>query len=190
VRVFELARIDGKDLVGDVADGVGEKNLAAEAEGEAPEAGEKAVEGVFAAGDLVGEVVEADDRAGDEVREKRDVEQVVAEVAGGWGLAAEDVDQVGDLLKREEGDADGQENLRPRDGAGAEPAEEDVELLDEEVAVLAVGQRADVVGEGECEQTVATLDGLGWQGSHREAEGVVGGTEASSRMANAGSPQA
>ena len=56
-------------------------------------------------GDLGHEVVRADQRAGDHLGKERDVERVVEEPAG-LDLAALQIDQIGDVLEREERDAE------------------------------------------------------------------------------------
>src|SRR3546814_2017663 len=67
-----------------------------------------------------------DDRPGDELREERDVEQEIDRRPRGRDGAAMDVDDVGDALEGEEGDADRQDDLQERQLARHPHREEEV----------------------------------------------------------------
>jgi len=91
--------------------------------------------------DLRDEVAGADDGSGDELREEREVEEVVEPVREGLQLAAVDVDRVAHRLEDEERDADRQEDVPELEESLPEHLVGD---LDQEVRVLEVAEHAEV----------------------------------------------
>ncbi len=116
-------------------------------EGESP--GEL-VAGGFARGDALGEeVFGADDGARDELGEEGDEEGEVEEGGPGFGFVAVGVDGVGEGLEGVEGDAYGEYDGGCCGGEGdAEGVDEGGEIIQEEGAVLEVGEEAQVAAEG------------------------------------------
>ena len=93
------------------------------------------------AADLRDEVACADDRAGHELREEREVEEVFQPVRKGLELAAVDVDRVAHRLEDEERDADRQEDVLELEESGPEHLVGD---LHQEVGVLEVAEHAEI----------------------------------------------
>ena len=89
------------------------------------------------------------DRPRDQVREVGDEERVVHEVVLAH-LALGRVDQIGDLGKRVERDAERQDDLADRP-VGAEGV---VEIVDEEVGVLEIAQQQQIERDAEHEQAL------------------------------------
>ncbi len=68
---FDRCRVGhGEGLVGDRSDGVGDQHLFGEADGEDVEAGGEDRQRMLALDELVGQITEAQDRAGDHVRKR------------------------------------------------------------------------------------------------------------------------
>ncbi len=65
-----------------------------------------------AARELVGDVLVADDRPGDQLRKEQQVQRRVDRALLRRRLAPVDVDDVGDRVERVEGDADRQQHVR------------------------------------------------------------------------------
>ena len=82
----------------------------------------------------------AHDGTGDELREEGDVERELERVALHRGVAAVHVNDVAQALKGEEGDADGQRDLRDGDGR----AENRVQVLHEKARVFEYRQTAEI----------------------------------------------
>jgi len=91
--------------------------------------------------DLRDEVPCADDRPGHQLREEREVEQVVAPVVERLELTAVNVYGIAHRLEDEERDADGQEDVLELHESLPEHLVGDV---DQEIGVLEVGQHAEV----------------------------------------------
>lgn len=132
---------------------------------------------------LRNEVTRTDDRTCHKLREEADVEGVVEQAVEGTYRATIDVDGVAKRLEREEGDADGQEDVAglPHDGLqigatddgghiDAPVGEQSAEGLAEEVGVFEEEEQPEVEEEGEedkglAEQAVALFqspDGTGY----------------------------
>lgn len=82
--------------------GVGKEDLFSQADCEAGEPFANVGEGLGSGFDLFIDIVIADDRACDELREEGDVKGVVGEAGGGAYGGTVDVDQVGEFLEGEE----------------------------------------------------------------------------------------
>ena len=91
--------------------------------------------------DLHQKVAGADDRACDQLRKEREVEEVVAPAVDGFERTAVDVDRVAERLEQEERDADGQEDVLEFEESRAEEVAGD---LDEEIGVLEVTQHGQI----------------------------------------------
>ncbi|MCY1452530.1 hypothetical protein D9M71_694550 [compost metagenome] len=131
-------------MVGDHRQGVGDEHFLDEALHEARAAFGKLVEGVGAVVELVGQVLEAQHRAGDQVREDRDEGGEVDQVAGGRGVAAVDVDDVADRFEDVERDTDRQQHVGEDERLKTERGHDRVEAVDTEIGVLEVAEDAQV----------------------------------------------
>ena len=141
---------------------VGDQHLLGEAHDEEEEAGadERPAEALLRPLQLHADVAVADDRPGEDVREQRDPGQVVDHALGRLDHAAEDVDGVRDAGERVERDADRQQQLHRRQRpAGADQAEDAVERVDEEAAVLEVAEQRQVDRDGRRQEELAAAAG-------------------------------
>jgi hypothetical protein len=131
-----MAWVGGKRLVGIHREDVGEQQLLRES-GEEDGRSFREVRGAHAPfRQLQGDVAIANDWARDELREQRDVEPVVDDVALRRGLAPVDVDEIRDRVESEERDAEQQAEWPDRNPGDAEPAEGPVEIVQREECVL------------------------------------------------------
>ncbi|MND40616.1 hypothetical protein D3C80_313580 [compost metagenome] len=131
-------------MIGDGRDAVGDEDLLDEALHEPGAAFGELVHRMGAVVELVDQVLEAQHRAGDQVREDRHEGGEVHQVAGGRGVAAIDVDDVADGLEDVEGDPDRQQDVREHERLHAEGGDDGVEAVDAEVGVLEVAEDAEV----------------------------------------------
>jgi hypothetical protein len=142
----ELARRDGEDLVGDRAHRVRHEEFLGQPRREAAHTCIDVIEGDPPALELAGDLAVADDRAGDELREVDDVEREGGQGALGGHHATEDVDEIGDQVKGEEGDAEGQRDPRFGQSVGGDCADERIDVLDEEPGVLEDDEDEEIQG--------------------------------------------
>ena len=111
------------------------------------------------------------DRAGDEVREEREVRGERPE-PDRREVAAVDVHDVADRHEREEGDADGEEDrARLERHVDPDEREEVVRRRDEEVVVLEVPEQAEVPGEREPRGAAFARAGRAGRGSRARTPG-------------------
>nr|GFD59716.1 hypothetical protein [Tanacetum cinerariifolium] len=78
------------------------------------------------------------------LRKEHDVKQEIPEAFERFVDAAVHVDGVGELLEGEEGDADGQHNLLPRQGRPPKVGAHGAGIVKKEVGVFEVEQHADI----------------------------------------------
>jgi len=107
---------------------------------------------------LVRDVVVADDRAGDELGEHRNVECEVDDLALGGDLPAVDVDEVGERVEGEKGDADREVNRAEVHSRGTRRSDEKVQVRDDESRVLEEGEQPQVSGHRQGQHAAATPD--------------------------------
>ena len=142
----QLIGRQGEDAVGGLAEWVGENHLLAEAGDDALDARNRQIEPLLAAGQLVADVVVAHDRPGDQLREEGNIEREVDRIALRLGVAAVDVDHIGQGVKGEEGNAERQvrrvEIERGQVAGAGEP--QDVVLGGDKAGIFVIGQQADV----------------------------------------------
>ena len=94
--------------------------------------------------DFGGDLLVTDNGPGDELGEQGDVEgQVEGVTLGACGFSI-DIDDVGHGLKGEKGNADGKVAPFQHEGCGTEEAQEIVEVVDEEGAVLVEGEELEI----------------------------------------------
>lgn len=159
-------------MVGEGGQGVGDEHLLDEALHEAGAAFGELVDGVGAVVELVDQVLEAQHRAGDQVREDRDEGGEVDQVVGRRGIAAVDVDDVADRLEGVEGDADRQQDVGQHERLHAERGDDLVEAVDAEVGVLEVPEHAEVDHHAE-DQPALRGPGAYAGGADAQADPVV-----------------
>ncbi|MNN31251.1 hypothetical protein D3C81_1449330 [compost metagenome] len=94
--------------------------------------------------ELVGQVLEAQHGAGDQVREDRHERREVDQVAGGRGVAAVHVDDVADRLEDIERDPDRQQHMGEDERLKAERGHDRVDAVDAEIGVFEVAEDAQV----------------------------------------------
>ena len=99
------ARVE--DGVGHLAAGIGQENLLGQSQREEGDAAGEFLERVRPLEELVGHILEADDRPSHQLRKHRHVAHVVEDRADRPGVAAVDVDGVAHRLKRVEADPEG-----------------------------------------------------------------------------------
>ena len=110
----------------------------------APTATRRGIAGELELGE---ELARADDRAGDQVGEEAEVDRGVDQ-RGGLGIAALDVDDVGDRLEGEEADPDRQRDRQQRQRhPEGDRVEHVADVGDEEAVVLEDPQREQVEGD-------------------------------------------
>ena len=150
IETAQVARIERG--VRDLAAGVCQQNLLRHAEHEERSTTREFLPGKRAFAELVGDVLEADDRTCDELREHRNVARVVDEVRHDLRIAAIDVDHVAHALERVEADAERQnhteepEILRLRD---AQRRHRRVVVVEPEVEVLEEAEDCQVADDGD-----------------------------------------
>ncbi len=164
--------LQGEAVVGEGGQGVGDEHLLDEALHEAGAAFGELVDGVGAVVELVDQVLEAQHRAGDQVREDRDEGGEVDQVVGRRGIAAVDVDDVADRLEGVEGDADRQQDVGQHERLHAERGDDLVEAVDAEVGVLEVPEHAEVDHHAE-DQPALRGTGAYAGGADAQADPVV-----------------
>ena len=126
-----------------------------------------------------------DDGPGDQLREERH-EQSVVDKTDVVGLTAVGVDQVGDLLKGEEGDRKGQDyGAEMVVGSGDE-----VQVVDEEVGILVVTQEAKVGGDTRVQQGEPVPVAVSIPGGQVPAQEVVEQHRADNKQQVGGVPPA
>ncbi len=108
----------------------------------------------------------ADDRAGDELREKRDERGVVHQRPARLDLAPVHVDRVAHRLEGVEADAGGKKNLQRRKAEPA-PRQDVVQIPDEEVVILEVGQNGEVRRDAERHPATARRRPVGGRNPRR-----------------------
>ena len=153
-RRVELVRRHAERGVGDRRDGVGDDDLLGEPEPEPVDARREGIERLLSLDELVADLVEANDRPGDQLREERDVEGEIKRRHKVAGRAAVDVDEIAQRVEREERDADGQEDIGPGHRREARPREARVPRRDTQVRVLEPAQERDVDDDAECQQAL------------------------------------
>ena len=116
-------------------------------------------------GELLVDLVVAHDRAGDELREHRDVGRELHRALLRVPAVAVDVDDVADVVEGEERDADRQRQLHRRDGGAVEQLGHRLRLLRGEAGVLPHAEHREV---GEHRRDQQGLAGAG-TGVHRRA---------------------
>lgn len=144
----EHARIERG--VGDLAAGVGQQDLLAHAEHEERDPAGKFFQSVGAGLQLVGNLLKADDRSGDQLREHRDVAGVVNEIANHLGVAAVHVDHITHRLKSVETDPEGQndtEETRELGRRNAHRRHECIVVLDPEIKILEKAEDREVADD-------------------------------------------
>ncbi|MNF66323.1 hypothetical protein D3C84_481100 [compost metagenome] len=131
-------------MVGHHREGVGDEDLLDETLHEPRAALGELVEGVRAVVELVGEVAETQNRAGNQVREDRHEGREVDQVARGRGVAAIHVDDVADRLEDVERDTDRQQHVGEDERLKTDRRHHRVDAVDAEVGVLEVAEDAQV----------------------------------------------
>ena len=86
--------------------------------------------------------------AGDELREHENVQHVIREPLHGRHFFPIDIDDVGDGLEGEEGDADGKQHLRKRERFQPEKPEKGIQVVHEEIRILEVAQKSQADQDG------------------------------------------
>ena len=136
--VHERAVIGGVAAVDDgghLRDLIGQQQLFGQTHDKAPEALREIVHGHLALPDLLLDGLIAHDGAGDELREEADVHQQVEKVALQGNLAAVEVDDIRQDLKRVKADADRQRDAGVRQAEKRERPEQEAEVFEhDEVA--------------------------------------------------------
>ena len=146
---------------------------------------------------LVGDLREADDGAGDQLREHGDVAGKVDEVADGSRIAAIDVDRIAHRLERVEADperkGDPQRRLEP-EMAESEPADEGVVAVEAEVEVLEESEQREIRGQRCGEGDARLARGPSFAAGRRDpcpfAVDDEGGDEIDERRSGAGTGRA
>ena len=141
--------------VHDLAAGIRQQDLLRHAEHEERRAARELLPGQRAFAELVGYVLEPDDRSCDKLREHRHVTCVVDEVGHDLRVAAVDVDHIAHALERVEADAERQDYaekaqiLRLRD---AHRRHCRVVIVKPEVEVLEESEDRQVADDGDCDE--------------------------------------
>ncbi len=141
----DVPRRRGEHGVGDRGHVVGDDHLLEQAVGEAGNPRGEHVDAGFRIVEVGFDVAIAHDRPGDELGEEGDVCAERRRIAFGADLAAVDVDEVGDALEGEEGDADGQEHAAG--DAGDVGARHRVDVVGEEADILEVAEEQEVCAD-------------------------------------------
>ena len=145
VRPAEQRRVGGEAHVGAGGQRVGQDGLLDHAEHEAAEPfGQVPAPAATVGEQLRLQLVVLDDRPGQQLGKQEHVEQVGGQARRGAGAAACDVDQVGDLLEHDEGDADRQRHLAEVPWLPARRHQQAVQVVHREPGVLVVCQQAQV----------------------------------------------
>ncbi|MNQ70728.1 hypothetical protein D3C85_853720 [compost metagenome] len=138
--------LQGEEVVDQRCQAVGDEHLLDEALHEAGGAFAELVEAVAAVGELLGEILVAQHRPGNQLREQGDEGGEVDQVFRGFGVAAVHVDQVAERLENIEGDADRQDHVGQQERLEAGAFEHLVDVRHAEVGVLEVTQGRQVAG--------------------------------------------
>ena len=133
-----------ENFVGHSSQGVSDENLLGETHDEAFHTVRHLLEVHRAALKLVGYIVILDDRARHQLREEGYIERKLVDVFLRLDLLPINIHHVADGLKGIEGNANGHDSLDETDM----PAEEFIDVLDKEVAIFEVEQKAQVTQNG------------------------------------------
>ena len=162
--------------VGKHADRVSNDDLLDQAVDEAQHALRKRIETFPPFADLRVDLLEADDRPGDHLRD-RDVESEIERVAQRRDALPEDVDDVAHRVERVEGDADRQNDIVPGDHPPFEALADIVQLEDEEVRVFEIGEDGEVEDDAAREREPAQGELCRADAAESRAEKVIYPTE-------------
>ena len=133
---IQAPRLQAKHGVGDAGGGVGQQQLFAQAQDEPPHPPGGVGEGGPPGMDFGGDVPVFDDGPRHQLGEQADVQQHLKEAAVLEGMVPVDVDDVGQPLEGEKGDAHRQHNGGHRQGR----AQQQIEVLHQEAQVFIKGQ--------------------------------------------------
>ena len=159
-------------MVGDHGEGVGNKYFLDETLHEPRAALGEFVEGVRAVVELVGEVAETQNRAGNQVRKDRDECCEVDQVARRRSVATVHVDDVADRFEDVERNTDRQQHVGQDERLETERSHDFVDAVDTEVGVLEVAEDAQVDGHAE-QQPALRRFGSDASGTDFQADPVV-----------------
>ena len=149
-------------------DRVRDQHLFAEANDEATDACREVVEQKPARLDLLEDVLVAHDRPCDELGEKRDVEREIVQLSLRGHLAAADVDDVAQRVKRVERDADRQMHRRDRKILHTDRMQQRVQRLHDEACVFVKREQRQIHRHRDDHDGSSAVRLLG-----QKAEGVV-----------------
>jgi hypothetical protein len=138
-----------EDPIGGHRQCVRDQHLLSEADGEAADPLSKAFGVEDAALDLGRDVAVAHDRPRNQLRKKRDEQRQLHGIRLRFCPAPVDVDDVGERLEGEEGDADRKVNGRDLEGARTEEAPQRTRVPGEEPGVFEPRQKAQIAGQGQ-----------------------------------------
>ena len=143
-RGGEFPAGQGKDLVGDQGQGVGQQHLFAKPQDKALGSFGKPLDAAVAGMQIVGYLGIAQDGAGQDHREKGKIEGEIERILGRLDLSPGDVNQVGNGLEGDKGDAD-----RPVNGGKGqfwelERQQQGVEVVGNKVCILEKGEHCDI----------------------------------------------
>ena len=143
----------GEHFVGDSSQRVGEEDFFGESHDEAFHAIGDLLEVHRAVLYLIGYVVVLDDRSRHQLGEEGNIEREFVDVPLRLDFLSVNVHDIADGLKGVKGDANGHDDLDEVDV----PVEKRVDVLDKEVEVLEVEQKAQIAQDGEKKQHLLTL---------------------------------
>ncbi len=110
-----------------------------------------------------------DDRSHDQLGKKGDEQKVIQEAVVP-GLSAEGIDQIGNELKGEKGDADWQDYVLE----GNPCIRHEIDVLDQEIGVLEIAEKGDISPDSDGEEQAASASHPGFVNmSQLDPDGIV-----------------
>ena len=139
-----------EDEIAAAGEGVGEQDLLHDAEHEAREARDEIVDMRRRTGlHLAGDVVIFDDRTGEELREEKHIKRIKRRALRHRRDLAVNVDEIGDLLEDDEGDADRQGDVGDRERREAEARDERAIILQDEARIFEIDEDREVAADAQ-----------------------------------------